>query len=252
MFYYYNPYPPQSPLTLVKNFAAFNPHTRFTINDSVFDRTMQEWPKWKTYNPTSPHWYTVEALRGLIAAYLTHEMDSKKKKTVREFVSEFRGLSSTIKQKKVTEGFHGVYLADLVDDKDISMKAVETLLERMQAETKGPYPRKLGVIGEEHAHYWMTVHGGSSPNIHYEKKMGFENNIPYVYEYAQAVGKKDSDRRTMAIGLNWTPSLGQPIDLIAELLGEVMNDRRDPLVIFSHLAMPALAFTDRGKTRAEI
>ena len=64
---------------------------------------------------TSAHWYTVETLRNLIAAYIAHGRNGGQPKTVRAFVSEFRGLSSTVKQKEVTAAWSGrAHLDDFV------------------------------------------------------------------------------------------------------------------------------------------
>ena len=45
----------------------------------------------------------VEHLVRLIAAYLSHDEDNKRDRTVREFVTEFRGLARTAKQKAVLD-----------------------------------------------------------------------------------------------------------------------------------------------------
>jgi DNA topoisomerase VI subunit B len=62
------------------------------------------WTKWRPSDPTSPHWYDGARLERLIAAYVAHEQDRKlAPRTVREFISEFRGLSGTAKQKTVLD-----------------------------------------------------------------------------------------------------------------------------------------------------
>ena len=63
---------------------------------------------------------------------------------MREFVSEFRGLSSTAKQTEATGDLKGVYLHDLVGDGDIDMGRVEGLLEAMKRLSKAPKPAALG------------------------------------------------------------------------------------------------------------
>ena len=80
---------------LVGGYALFNPHATFTLEDTEYQATDTAWQKWRPNMPTSPHWYNDATLRDLIAAYINTE----KQRTVREFVSEFRGLSSTIKQR---------------------------------------------------------------------------------------------------------------------------------------------------------
>ncbi|MHC4402417.1 MAG: hypothetical protein ACYTG0_22355 [Planctomycetota bacterium] len=51
--------------------------------------------------PTSPHWYDLEHLERLIAAYISHDQDRSADRSVREFVKEFHGLTATAKQKAV-------------------------------------------------------------------------------------------------------------------------------------------------------
>ena len=45
-----------------------------------------------------------ERFERLIAAYVAHDADHGRDRTVREFVAEFRGLSGSAKQKAVLEG----------------------------------------------------------------------------------------------------------------------------------------------------
>ncbi len=67
-----------------------------------FEATDAAWSKWKPSSPTSPHWYEAEHLERLLGAYITHDrQNGNAERTVREFVSEFRGLTSTIKQKQL-------------------------------------------------------------------------------------------------------------------------------------------------------
>jgi hypothetical protein len=60
--------------------------------------------KWRPSDPTSPHWYDEARLARLIAAHIAHAEDHDRPcPTVREFVSEFRGLSGTAKAKAICE-----------------------------------------------------------------------------------------------------------------------------------------------------
>ena len=91
---------------LVFDYALFNPHAALTLlqreDENHFSATTTNWRKWLPSDPTSAHWYNVERFENLIASYVAAESDGGRARTVREFVSEFRGLSSTVKQKKVT------------------------------------------------------------------------------------------------------------------------------------------------------
>ena len=93
---------------LIKRYSAFNPHATFHFKDEVFESGNREWIKFKADDQTSAYWYSPDELKGLIAAYITNGG-----KTVREFVSEFRGLSGTGKQKAVLQdtGMSGLQLS---------------------------------------------------------------------------------------------------------------------------------------------
>jgi hypothetical protein len=92
-------------LQIATDYAWLNPHTAITI-DWFGKRTSTKatdpaWSKWKPSEPPSPHWYGVEHLERLIGAYIKHDTDNGRERTVRELVAEFRGLSATAKQKSV-------------------------------------------------------------------------------------------------------------------------------------------------------
>ena len=127
--------------------------------DSNAEATSPDWKKWKPSDPTSPHWYDVESLQALIAAYIAEEREGGKVKTVREFVSEFKGLSGTAKQKRVIEAAlfsPGDYLHDMVSGGEVSRDMVELLLEAMQGEARPVSPATLGSISEEHLADWLV------------------------------------------------------------------------------------------------
>jgi hypothetical protein len=96
-------------LQIATDFTWLNPHLTLSLGwnramerDAPFERLLAasngEWTKWRPSDPTSPHWYDEARFERLIAAYVSHEQDrGLPPRTVREFVSEFRGLS----------GYHG-------------------------------------------------------------------------------------------------------------------------------------------------
>ena len=131
---FYNSGPP-SAAELVSGFVAFNPHARFTVDGHHIERTATTWEKWSPDQPTSAHWYGEETLRDLIAAYIANG-----EKTVREFVSEFRGISSSAKQTVVSEGWSGKRLSDFVVDGDVDPSFVVDILRRMQDASTPPPP----------------------------------------------------------------------------------------------------------------
>jgi DNA topoisomerase VI subunit B len=234
---------------LVAGFAAFNPHATFVLDARRFERTMDEWKKWAPDLPTSAHWYSAETLRDLIAAYIARERDGGPERTVREFVSEFRGLSGTAKQKTVTEGWSGKRLHEFVVDGDVDDAFVAELLARMQSESSAPPAKALGSIGKEHLTAWMASQGVAAESVRYQQKTGIDG-LPFVLEIAFGINNNDESTRRIVTGLNWSPVIGgDPDPTLRSVISEARLDRHDPVTLVVHIARPRFQFADRGKTR---
>lgn len=241
--------PPRTAQELVEGYAAFNPHATFRLAETTFEATDTEWQKWKPNDPTSPHWYNPTTLRDLIAAYVAHE--SGQGRTVREFVSEFRGLSGTAKQKQVISGLSGVYLRDLVREGDVDMQVVERLLASMRELSRPVKPAALGVVGQEHFRAWMVRYAGvNAESVRYVKKAS-EDDLPYVIEAGFGM-RGDEDARRIVFGLNWSPCLGEPTPILSSTLADMRVDTHDPVTVAIHLVRPRFDFTDRGKMRLQL
>lgn len=249
--------PPITPAELVSHFALFNPHATFHFGEKTWPATAPAWSKWRTDYPTSAHWYNEFQLRDLIAAYILAERRSKSKpKTVREFVTEFRGLSGTAKGAAIAAGFKGVYLHDLEKDGDIDMDALTNLLTAMK---KSSFPVKgyqLGTIGEAHLRAWAEANVEIVPTSwKYFKRQGIDDKDghPFSVEVAFAL-KADTENghRSVVTGMNWTATIGTPADEIDELIGLQRIGEDKPVLLIIHLAKPRFQFTDRGKTRSEL
>lgn len=241
---------------LVSYYAAFNPHASFKYQDKGFEPTCPAWQKWQPNNPTSPHWYTMEKLRALIAANVSAELEGGRVKTVREFISELAGLSGTAKQKSVTEsaGLSGAYLHDLIKGDDIDQMPVMGLLAAMQAESRPVKPTALGEIGEAHFTGWMAGHYCDPESVKYKRVMGEADGLPFVLEVALGVHTEEYEQAAgdRIIGLNWTPMLAMPLANLPGLLDDNRVDAYDPIQLAIHLTCPRLEFTDRGKSRLSL
>lgn len=242
----YNAVPDANDLT--EGFAAFNPHATFVLDGRRFPCTGTG-SKWALNQPTSAHWYNAETLRDLIAAYIARERTRGPEKTVREFVSEFRGLSSTGKQKTVTEGWSGKRLHDFVAHGDIDAAFVKLLLERMQEASSAPPAKLLGAVGKEHMTAWMVRNGVAAESIKYQQKAAIDG-FPYVLEIAFGVNTDDDSRCRIVTGLNWSPVIGgHPDPMIRTCIAEARLDSQDPVTLLLHITRPRFQFVDRGKTR---
>jgi len=241
---------------LLAGYAAFNPHASFTwsvgARSGTFPRTAPDFRKWRPGDPTSAHWYTSETLRSLIAAYVAQErQDGARARTVREFVSEFHGLSGTAKQKVVTgsAGLAGAYLHDLVTDGDVASDTVEALLRALKEQSRAPKPRALGVLGKERLSAHMVSYGHvGAESVRYKKVEGTAGGLPFVLEAAFGLYTEDYPGWCeVTTGLNWTPALKSPIRELMALLGQQRLDYTDPVALLVHLTCPVLQFADRGK-----
>jgi DNA topoisomerase VI subunit B len=242
---------------LLRSYAAFNPHAAFVLRDSQGRRrcwaaTEPAWEKWRPSDPTSAHWYTAERLALLVAAYLTQERDGRRPRTVREFVAEFAGLSGSTKPRAVLEaaGLSKATLQDLASGGGIDREAVARLLAAMKERSRPVKPQSLGILGEEHCRNHMARRCGVDPDsVRYRRVAGVSHDLPFVLEVAFGVKAADDKRRDVYTGVNWSPALSSPFDLLPSLMGEMRLDRHDPVVLLVHLASPQLNYTDRGKSR---
>jgi DNA topoisomerase-6 subunit B len=254
---FYKPTP--TAFDLVRGYSLFNPHAAFTLRyldqePVTYQAIDPDYTKWKPSSPTSPHWYDAEQLRALIAAYVNNERSGGEARTVRAFVSEFAGLSSTAKQKKVTEALSlsGAYLHDLIRGDDIDLAIVTDLLAAMRDESRPIKPKALGGLGKDNVTRWLAQYC-EPDSIRYKTIADNDNqDMPFVLELAMAYHANTEAQRDMFIGLNWTPALGVPFDTLSTLLGEYRIDRQDPVILALHLACPRLDFTDRGKSRLDL
>ncbi len=253
-------------LQLLDCYSLFNPHANFTFKcggvEEIRTRSVDSCGKWLTSEPTSPHWYTVEQLRALVAAYITSEQHGATARTVREFVSEFRGLSGTAKQKAILArvGQAGVHLHDLVKDGDIDGTIIKSLLVEMKAESKPVKPALLGVIGERHLRGWFEAQGVELQTFEYKRFVGEDDNTgrPFVAEMAFAARDDDGEGLRLITGINWSPTLIDPFRQfrgyglgLNGLLNSLLVKNGHDVTFVLHLACPHLNYTDRGKSSLE-
>jgi DNA topoisomerase VI subunit B len=234
-------------------YIVFNPHVRFSykkLPDELSDdipSTVEpsNWRKWTASEPTSPHWYSVEALTRLMAAYIV----SQPGKTVREFVSEFRGLSGTAKQKQVTEaaGLSGTLLADLVADGEIRQDAAISLLEAMQNAARPVQADSMGIIGGDALKAGLQMWPIDPESFRYHCMKGDDDGLPYAIEVAFALIADDDYAQAILTGLNWTPTL-RGLPEVRQALAQCEVDYNSQVAVVVHLITPRWNFTDRGKT----
>ena len=240
---------------MLLGYSAVNPHASFSYRGEAFSvnlpRITTTCTKWTPSNPTSAHWYNKERLSALIGAYLANERETGVKRTVRDFVAEFKWLSSTQKRKAVTEAacLTGAHLKDLITNGALDHGRISKLLDAMQDNSKPVKPKGLGIIGQEHLQEWMHANFKTAESFKYKCIMGDPGGLPFVLEASFGVVGDNLEHlhSTKTSALNWSPTITTPWENYH--FSGTRIEWGDPVTLFIHLACPRMNFTDRGKTR---
>jgi len=244
-------------LQFARGYTWLNPHLALTVRwgDSEFSvvASNPDWTKWLPSNPTDPHWYGMDEFERLIAANICH-----KEKTVREFVSEFKGLSGSRKQKLVVDsiGQQRVNLSDLITDGEFDQQLVTKLLDAMKRETKPVKPSALGVIGKDHFLARAIEAGGEPDKFRYKKNQsGADADLPFIIEAAFCFCRHSTNDRRIVTGVNWSPGINNPFRQLGrsgQSLDSVLSEQRvthdEPIVLILHIVCPKVRYADRGKS----
>jgi len=201
-------------LQLADDYTFLNPHLTLTVDwfggTTRIQATNPAWKKWVPSEPTSPHWYDLEHLERLIAAYVAHDQDRRSDRSVREFVKEFRGLTGTAKQKAVLEatGLARKNLSTLADGDGLRHDLTETLLSAMREHSKAVKPAALGVIGKDHLAKRFADMGCQMDSFQHAKVTEIDDGLPVVIETAFGWrGDECRNGRRIVTGVNWSPGI---------------------------------------------
>ena len=250
-------------LQIADGYTWLNPHLDLTVEWGGKHRhsrpSVRAWEKWIPSYPTSAHWYDQQRLERLIAAYVNH--DRGRARTVREFISEFRGLSGTAKQAGVLGkvGLSRAPLERLCIDGAFDGDKIAALLAAMQAAAKPAKAQHLGLIGKEHLIRKMTECGAELDSINYSKTFDTAGgNVPCVVEFAFGWRPKAEGRRLIT-GVNWSPGIDNPFRQLGSygqsldtVLSQQRLDRDEPVIVVLHVASPRVQYLDRGKSAIAI
>jgi hypothetical protein len=252
-------------LRLADAYAWLNPHLSMRIiwnGETVTDvaASNPKWQKWLPSWPTSAHWYDASRFRRYMAAYIAHDGDV----TVRRFISEFRGVAGTARQKAILAetGASHVSLHDYFGRRKANNENIGRLLEALQRHTRPIRPADLGIIGRAHLYGLMESVGGDPKSFKYVRRLGENGGLPRVTEFAFGVHSEglagNIDRapgRRLITGVNWSPGINNPFrqlgragDSVDSILAEVRANTSQPVIAVLHLSCPRVAYTDRGKS----
>jgi DNA topoisomerase VI subunit B len=255
-------------MELVEGYSWFNPHLtlRGEWHGEEFlnvKATDPAWKKWGPRNPTSPHWYDEMRLQRYLAAHVARDRDLGRSRTVREFISEFRGFSGTAVQRKVLEevGCSHQSLAQFFGIEKVNRGGIVKLLASMRKHGKPVAPKHLGVIGAEHLKQRFLAAGGNADTFKYQQRKGTTSeNIPYVVEFAFGLHQAGLDQpkgvsRKSITGANWSVGINNPFrsfgstgEGLENTLAQVRANASQPVICALHLASAHIQYADRGKS----
>ena len=249
-------------LPMVERFAHLNPH--LTIYATWVDEerrerlthraTAPDWTKWTPAAPTCPHWYRRAELKRLLGAFLTHDRQHRSVRLLRDFLTEFNGLSGTAKRKAVLEavGLQRAPLERLLLDggAEFDHDLLDGLLAAMQAAARPVTPAALGPLGKENVARSLERCGADLSTFRYKIVKGVTDRVPWVAEAAFAYQPPDTRARLLLSGLNWSPALRVDADpfALSYHLAAGWCGHHEPIVLLAHLICPRPEFLDRGKS----
>jgi DNA topoisomerase VI subunit B len=255
--------------SLIEDYSWFNPHLtlRGVWSDTEFidvKATNPNWEKWQPRNPTSPHWYDESRLQRYLAAHVARDRDLGQRRTVREFIAEFCGLSGTGVQRKILAEVGCSYqsLAQFFGVEHVNRKGIAKLLAAMRKYSKPVAPKRLGFIGEEHLKQRFLAAGGNIDTFQYGCRKGMTGDgIPYIVEFAFGLHQSGLSRNGAAVsrkivtGANWSAGITNPFrrfgstgEGLENTLAEVRANAGQPVICALHLASAYIQYADRGKS----
>jgi DNA topoisomerase VI subunit B len=209
-------------LQMAEDFGWLNPHLSLSVSWRGkrcidYKASNPTWPKWRPSDPTSPHWYDDARLRRLMGAYIARDQDhGRDPRTVREFISEFRGLSGSAKQKLVLAevGAARLLLSEFFGNGDrVNNDRIAALLAAMQRRSRAVKPEDLGLIGKDHLAARFKAAGTDLQTFRYRRNFGETDGVPDVIETAFGWCPDGANERRIITGVNWSRHR-QPVPLI--------------------------------------
>ncbi len=225
-----------------------------------------EWRKFSPTDPTSAHWYDDAALKVLVYHEIAHARQGGKDKPLREFVREFRGLTSTAKAKAVCAQVPEIRKLSDLDGRD---DAIIRLLESMREQSAEPKPAVLGLVGEAHMRQRLEEwHDAIPDSFVYSKRLGIDHGLPFAVEVS-SIMMNGGDGVRPDIGINFSPPFGDPFTAASLSCEKVQGYGIEgflssghalprqgraavPCAVAVHVTAPGLTFLDRAKSRVSL
>ena len=210
------------------------------------------------------HWYDADRFGRLIASTIHADRSAGKRvRYLRDFVGQFRGLSSTSKRKLVLGSLAlptGATMEAMLDANGQPITSrIQALHTAMLGESKRPKASDLGIIGKDH--FEARLGKGAAANSFEYRRIVDEDGTtsPWIFEtcFAWLPGRR---KRLLEVGLNHSPALagGAALPVMCGYggLDSLLSDRfcgdEQPILFAAHLVAANMTFVDTGKSRVEL
>ncbi len=244
-------------LQIVCGFALLNPHAAIRVDwdgeRATYKTIDADFTKWGPSDPTPPCWYDAARFERLLAAYANENGN----RTIREFVSEFRGLSGSAKVAEVLDAtkLARITVGEMFSSEGKPSPRINRLLAAMRQQTSAVKPADLGIIGKRNLMHRFAALGADLESFQYKRMLSSEAELPYVIEAAFAYVPAEPDARVLMTGINFSPAIVNPFRQLGpdgEGLERVLTGQRveskDPVIVAVHLTCPIITYLDRGKS----
>lgn len=235
--------------------AFFNPHVTFQVctpkNTLNFPPYNPDLKKWKPNSPIPLHWFSFDEFQSLLMA----STQEKRDRPIREFLKQFKGLSSDTKMAKVMKGLNKLSsLGDLISGEPPNERpdeaTIQKILDRGQKESSPPKIEKLGQLKKDAARDWVKP----EPPIKHKSLKHEDENSPFIVEAWFA--ETNSDRAIEFYGLNFSPLINCPFDywfkssmfdVNADVHWGELIEEEDSVFFAVHIVCPRFDFSEHGK-----
>ena len=180
-------------------------------------------------------------------------------RTVREFISEFRGLSGTAKQAAVlARSASPGALATYAPAANSTRPRLQHCWRRCRRHQTGK-AEPFGLIGKDHLRSAWPPPALEMETFDYSRNSMSPMTACPAWSSSRSVGAPKPSSRQLITGVNWSPGITNPFRQLGSYgrsLDTVLSQQRaDPTnrsILVLHVACPRVEYTDRGKSAIAI
>jgi Histidine kinase-, DNA gyrase B-, and HSP90-like ATPase len=242
---------------LINEHAWLNPHAVFRLEAGAISNweATTGGTKWTPGLRVPAHWYDLDRFAHRVLLEIKRDPEI----TVAQFLTTFKGLTSSTKRSEVATAADLAYqpLAALLDQSgtDLDRARTSRLLNAMQGASRPPKHAVLGAVGKESFEDWALNRGsadhGELKFLAYTTLDGVVTgtDIPYRWEIGFCHLPGASERQVL-IGQNFSPAIS-PLEMMNALLRYPpwQLGAGERIALFLHRITPARQTLDYGKSR---